>query len=153
VLDKSIIQKQNMGAQVKREISIMKLVRHSYVVQLKEVSHSSAAYRNVPSLCTPAQQQYVYLIFVTRKRREERELGIVAACTRARGHSIQRGRMTAAAISSCARSKGYWSLLSLKSNSSSSICSWSTQDCLCLQRRLQQQRRQQQLLRTVQSHV
>jgi serine/threonine protein kinase len=38
VLDKSIIQKQNMGAQVKREISIMKLVRHSYVVQLKEVS-------------------------------------------------------------------------------------------------------------------
>jgi len=37
VLDKEKIQKQNMGAQVKKEISIMKLVRQSYVVQLKEV--------------------------------------------------------------------------------------------------------------------
>ncbi|CAM9434498.1 unnamed protein product, partial [Phaeothamnion confervicola] len=42
VLDKSIIQKQNMGAQVKREISIMKLVRHKYVVQLREVLASSS---------------------------------------------------------------------------------------------------------------
>jgi len=37
VLDKDKIQKQNMGAQVKKEISIMKMVRNSHVVQLKEV--------------------------------------------------------------------------------------------------------------------
>mmetsp|Transcript_12305 Transcript_12305/g.14131 ORF Transcript_12305/g.14131 Transcript_12305/m.14131 type:complete len:463 (+) Transcript_12305:58-1446(+) len=37
VLDKEKIQKQNMGAQVKKEISIMKLVRHPHVVQLNEV--------------------------------------------------------------------------------------------------------------------
>jgi serine/threonine protein kinase len=37
VLDKEKIQKQNMGAQIKKEISIMKLVRHDYVVDLKEV--------------------------------------------------------------------------------------------------------------------
>lgn len=37
VLDKDKIQKQSMGAQIKREISIMKVVKHKYVVQLKEV--------------------------------------------------------------------------------------------------------------------
>jgi len=37
VLDKEKIQKQNMGAQVKKEISIMKLVHHVHVVKLIEV--------------------------------------------------------------------------------------------------------------------
>ena len=37
ILDKEKIQKQNMGSQVKKEISIMKLVRHHFVVKLKEV--------------------------------------------------------------------------------------------------------------------
>eukprot|EP01029_Cantina_marsupialis_P030874 TRINITY_DN856_c0_g1_i1.p1 TRINITY_DN856_c0_g1~~TRINITY_DN856_c0_g1_i1.p1 ORF type:complete len:437 (-),score=114.26 TRINITY_DN856_c0_g1_i1:1305-2615(-) len=37
VLDKEKIQKQNMGAQIKKEISIMKMVRHDHVVDLKEV--------------------------------------------------------------------------------------------------------------------
>ena len=37
VLDKGKIQKQNMGAQVKKEISIMKLIDHRTVVRLKEV--------------------------------------------------------------------------------------------------------------------
>jgi len=37
VLDKEKIQKQNMGAQIKKEISIMKMVRHGNVVQLREV--------------------------------------------------------------------------------------------------------------------
>ena len=37
VLDKEKITQQNMGAQIKKEISIMKMVRHDYVVALKEV--------------------------------------------------------------------------------------------------------------------
>lgn len=37
VLDKEKIQKQNMGAQIKKEISIMKMVRHRHVVVLREV--------------------------------------------------------------------------------------------------------------------
>eukprot|EP00947_MAST-08B_sp_MAST-8B-sp1_P002232 g2232.t1 len=37
VLDKEKIQKQNMGAQIKKEISIMKMVKHPFVVGLKEV--------------------------------------------------------------------------------------------------------------------
>jgi serine/threonine protein kinase len=37
VLDKEKIQKQNMGAQIKKEISIMKMVRHKHVVVLREV--------------------------------------------------------------------------------------------------------------------
>lgn len=37
ILDKGKIQKQNMGSQVKKEISIMKLIAHRTVVRLKEV--------------------------------------------------------------------------------------------------------------------
>lgn len=37
VLDKEKIQKQSMGAQIKREISIMKVVHHKHIVQLREV--------------------------------------------------------------------------------------------------------------------
>jgi len=37
VLDKEKIQKQNMGAQIRKEISIMKMIRHDFVVQLREV--------------------------------------------------------------------------------------------------------------------
>mgnify|MGYP003878519725 CR=1 FL=1 len=37
ILDKEKIQKQNMGAQIKKEISIMKMVKHEHVVKLYEV--------------------------------------------------------------------------------------------------------------------
>ena len=37
ILDKETIQKQKMGTQVKREISIMKALTHAHVVNLKEV--------------------------------------------------------------------------------------------------------------------
>lgn len=37
ILDKEKIQKQNMGAQIKKEISIMKMVKHPHVVKLYEV--------------------------------------------------------------------------------------------------------------------
>ena len=37
VLDKEKIQKQNMGNQIKKEISIMKMVKHKYIVGMIEV--------------------------------------------------------------------------------------------------------------------
>jgi serine/threonine protein kinase len=37
ILDKDKIQKQNMGAQIKKEISIMKMINHQYVVCVKDV--------------------------------------------------------------------------------------------------------------------
>lgn len=37
ILDKEKIQKQNMGNQIKKEISIMKMVKHKYVVGMVEV--------------------------------------------------------------------------------------------------------------------
>lgn len=37
ILDKEKIQKQNMGAQIKKEISIMKMVKHHNIVKLYEV--------------------------------------------------------------------------------------------------------------------
>lgn len=45
VLDKEKIQKQNMGAQIKKEISIMKMVRHKHVVVLREVLASRTKVR------------------------------------------------------------------------------------------------------------
>lgn len=46
VLDKEKIQKQNMGAQIKKEISIMKMVRHKHVVVLREVLASRTKVRH-----------------------------------------------------------------------------------------------------------
>jgi serine/threonine protein kinase len=37
ILDKEKIQKQNMGNQIKKEISIMKLVKHKHIVGMVEV--------------------------------------------------------------------------------------------------------------------
>jgi serine/threonine protein kinase len=37
ILDKEKIQKNNMGAQIKKEISIMKLISHTNVVSVKDV--------------------------------------------------------------------------------------------------------------------
>jgi serine/threonine protein kinase len=37
ILDKEKIQSQNMGEQIKREISIMKVVKHKYVIEMIEV--------------------------------------------------------------------------------------------------------------------
>jgi serine/threonine protein kinase len=37
ILDKDKIQKQNMGAQIKKEISIMKMIKHDNVVCVKDV--------------------------------------------------------------------------------------------------------------------
>ena len=42
VLDKDKIQKQNMGNQIKREISIMKMVAHRFIVGMKEVLASKS---------------------------------------------------------------------------------------------------------------
>jgi serine/threonine protein kinase len=50
VLDKEKIQKQNMGAQIKKEISIMKMVRHKHVVVLKEVLASRTKVRSPNAL-------------------------------------------------------------------------------------------------------
>mmetsp|Transcript_4193 Transcript_4193/g.6288 ORF Transcript_4193/g.6288 Transcript_4193/m.6288 type:complete len:459 (+) Transcript_4193:76-1452(+) len=42
ILDKDKIQARNMGAQIKKEISIMKMINHHYVVGVKDVFATSA---------------------------------------------------------------------------------------------------------------
>ena len=52
VLDKEKIQQQNMGAQVKKEISILKLIKHPHIVQLHEVLASKTKIFLVQELVT-----------------------------------------------------------------------------------------------------
>jgi serine/threonine protein kinase len=42
ILDKEKIQTRNMGAQIKKEISIMKMINHHHVVAVKDVFATSA---------------------------------------------------------------------------------------------------------------
>jgi serine/threonine protein kinase len=42
ILDKDKIQARNMGAQIKKEISIMKMINHHHVVAVKDVFATSA---------------------------------------------------------------------------------------------------------------
>lgn len=42
ILDKDKIQTRNMGAQIKKEISIMKMINHHHVVSVKDVFATSA---------------------------------------------------------------------------------------------------------------
>ncbi|KAL9650469.1 hypothetical protein ABK040_004692 [Willaertia magna] len=41
IVDRKMVQKENMEAQLKREIAIMKILKHKHVVQLREVLQSS----------------------------------------------------------------------------------------------------------------
>ena len=50
VLDKEKIQRQNMGSQIKKEISIMKMIRNRHVVALKEVLASRTKVIHKPRL-------------------------------------------------------------------------------------------------------
>ena len=42
ILDKDKIQTRNMGAQIKKEISIMKMISHKFVVNVKDVFATAA---------------------------------------------------------------------------------------------------------------
>lgn len=42
ILDKDKIQSRNMGAQIKKEIAIMKMINHHHVVSVKDVFATSA---------------------------------------------------------------------------------------------------------------
>jgi len=66
VLDKESIQRQNMGNQIKKEISIMKMVNHKNVVSLIEVLASKAKIFIVLELVTGGElfdKVTKYLIF------------------------------------------------------------------------------------------
>jgi serine/threonine protein kinase len=41
IIDRNMVKKEHMEEQLKREIAIMKLLKHKHVVQLKEVLQSS----------------------------------------------------------------------------------------------------------------
>lgn len=41
IVDRKMIKKENMEAQLKREIAIMKILKHDHVVELREVLQSS----------------------------------------------------------------------------------------------------------------
>lgn len=65
VLDKEKIQKQNMGAQIKKEISIMKMVRHRHVVVLREVLASRTKVRCIFVYCPlPIMRAHVVTVWL-----------------------------------------------------------------------------------------
>lgn len=41
IIDRKMVKQENMEAQLKREIAIMKILKHKHVVQLREVLQSS----------------------------------------------------------------------------------------------------------------
>ncbi|RDX78578.1 CBL-interacting serine/threonine-protein kinase 8 [Mucuna pruriens] len=68
VLDRSTIIKHKMVDQIKREISIMKLVRHPYVVRLHEARHNFfTLYISLLSIFVLASRTKIYIIleFIT----------------------------------------------------------------------------------------
>ena len=54
VLDKERIQKQSMGQQIKKEISIMKMVKHDWVVQVRARASGPAAFPTTLTRLSPA---------------------------------------------------------------------------------------------------
>jgi serine/threonine protein kinase len=68
VLDKESIQRQNMGNQIKKEISIMKMVNHKHVVSLIEVLASKAKIFIVLELVTGGE---LFDKIVSSKRLDE----------------------------------------------------------------------------------
>lgn len=68
VLDKESIQRQNMGNQIKKEISIMKMVNHKHVVSLIEVLASKAKIFIVLELVTGGE---LFDKIVSAKRLDE----------------------------------------------------------------------------------
>lgn len=68
VLDKESIQRQNMGNQIKKEISIMKMVNHKHIVSLIEVLASKAKIFIVLELVTGGE---LFDKIVSSKRLDE----------------------------------------------------------------------------------
>ena len=70
VLDKESIQRQNMGNQIKKEISIMKMINHKHIVSLIEVLASKAKIFIVLELVTGGE---LFDKIVSSKRLEEEQ--------------------------------------------------------------------------------